>query len=95
MILVGADGQLVETVRQATLFASGGRLVQATLKDLATSAAELRPYAIVVPREVYDFGGGELDALAKDVGAGLLVVAHTIQVELLITSLGDEAARLG
>ncbi|NUO52045.1 MAG: hypothetical protein HOV80_24605 [Polyangiaceae bacterium] len=95
VVLVGAYGELVETVRQAALYASGARTIETQLDNLATVAAELRPYAIVVPRDLYDFGGSDLDALARDIDAGLVVVSDSVQLELLVTSLGDAASRLG
>jgi hypothetical protein len=95
VVLVAADGELVETVRQAALYASGAQTIEALLDNLATVVAEMRPYAIVVPRDVYDFGGSDLDALARDVDAGLVVVSHSVQLELLVTSLSDAASRLG
>lgn len=95
VVLVGAEGELLETVRQASLYASGAQTIEASLDNLATVAAERRPYAIVVPRDVYDFGGSDLDALARDVDAGLVVVSDSVQLELLVASLGDAASRLG
>ncbi len=95
VVLVGGDGELEETTRQAAMYASGAALVVTPVASLATVAAERRPYAIVVPRHLYDFGGSELDALARDVGAGLFVVNESVQVELLRASLADAASRLG
>ncbi len=85
----------METVRQAALYSSGAQLVETSIGELSTVATELRPYAILVPRDVYDFGGGDLAALARDVDAGLVVVSDAVQIEVLIASLRDEAARLG
>ena len=95
VILVGGEGALAETARQAALYASGAQMLESPVATLATLAAERRPYAIVVPRHIYDFGGSELDALARDVGAGLVVVTDSIQMEVLVTSLADAASRLG
>lgn len=95
VILVGGEGTLVETARQAALYASGAQLVATPVASLATVATERRPYAIIVPRHIYDFGGSELDALARDIDAGLVVVVDSVRLEVLITSLADAAARLG
>ncbi|MBL9023399.1 MAG: hypothetical protein JNL21_14460 [Myxococcales bacterium] len=95
VILVGGEGALVETARQAALYASGAQMMESPVATLATVAAERRPYAIVVPRHIYDFGGSELDALARDVGAGLVVVTDSVQIEVLVASLADAASRLG
>lgn len=94
-MVVGALGKLVETCGRAAMNASAARALSTDVKGAATLVAELRPYAIVIPEEVYDFGGAEFDALARDVGAGLVVVPPAIQEGLLVALLMEEAARLG
>ncbi len=44
------------------------------LKDAATVVAESRPFAVVVPRDLFAFDPREFEALARDVGA--LVIAY-------------------
>ncbi|MFO0552862.1 MAG: hypothetical protein U0271_31020 [Polyangiaceae bacterium] len=95
VVLVGATNKLVDVVKQAAFSASGGGVFLTDIAGAATLCAEVRPYAIVIPEEVYWFGGAEFDALARDVDAGLVVVPPTIQMAVLSASLLDEAARLG
>lgn len=95
MVLVGAHGRLVTATTLATTSASGGTLIRAVVSDAATVCAENRPYAIVIPQEVYDFGGSEFDALARDLSAGLVVVPSTVPAAVLGALLIEEASRLG
>jgi len=44
------------------------------LKDAATAVARWRPMALLVDRELYDFDAKEFAALARDVGAEVIVV---------------------
>jgi hypothetical protein len=95
VVLVGGNGELAFTAQNAALSASGAHVVRAELASSATVCAEVRPYAIIVPNDVYDFGGAEFDALARDVDAGLLVVPSSIQLGVLAAMLSEEALRLG
>ncbi len=79
---------------RAAMSASGARLIKADLGKLTTVATENRPFAIIVPKEIYEFGGSELDALARDVMAELLVVPHSVQSAVLTALLVEAAARL-
>ena len=95
VVLVGGNGELAFTAQNAALSASGAHVVRAELASSATVCAEVRPYAIVVLNDVYEFGGAEFDALARDVDAGLLVVPSTVQLGVLAAMLSEEAQRLG
>ena len=44
------------------------------LKDAATAVAKWRPMALLVERELFDFDAKEFEALARDVGAEVIVV---------------------
>jgi hypothetical protein len=94
VLLIGADARLATVVERAAMSASGARVIQADLSKLTTVATESRPFAIVAPKEIYEFGGSELDALARDVMAELLVVPHTVQPAVLTALLVEAAARL-
>jgi hypothetical protein len=94
VVVAGADG-LLDTAKQAATAASAAKLVPLDLHHVATGCAEARPYAIVVSKDVYEFGGSEFDALARDLSAGLIVVPETIAMPLLVTLLQEEARRLG
>lgn len=95
VVLIGGSGRIQQLVGQATLAASGGRVVRVELKHAATLCAEERPYAIVVAEELYDFGGAELDALARDLNAGLVVAPDSVALPVLTALLQEEAVRLG
>lgn len=93
--MIGGTGRLHQLANQAATSASGARVVRADVSEAATVCAEIRPYAILVAQEVYEFGGSEFDALARDIDAGLVVVPEHIAAPVLSAALLDEAARLG
>ncbi|HTJ85441.1 MAG TPA: hypothetical protein VL400_27170 [Polyangiaceae bacterium] len=95
VVFVGGEGPLSVTAQHSALMASGANLVFASVSTVATVAAETRPYAIIVPRVVYEFGGDEFDALARDVDAELVVVPDEIRQPVLSTLLAEAAQRLG
>lgn len=95
IVMVGGAGLLLETVKYAALTASGAQAIPTEVTSAASVVTEMRPYAIVVPEDVYEFGGAEFDALARDVDAGLVVVPRTVALAVLTAMLGEEAARLG
>jgi len=83
------------TAQHAALTASGAHLIFASVAHVATVAAEVRPYALIVPRVVYEFGGDEFDALARDLDTELVVVPEEIRLPVLSTLLAEAAQRLG
>lgn len=95
VVLVATSPALTVTAKQAVLEASGGQAIGADLTSVATVAAELRPYAIIIPRDVYEFGASEFDALARDLDTGLIVVPDGVRLAVLAAMLGEEAIRLG
>jgi len=95
VVLVGGEGRLATVVSDAALSASGAHTFLAELASAATVCAEERPYAIVIPDDIYDFGGSEFDALAKDLGAGLVIVPSGIRTQVLTAMICEEATRLG
>lgn len=94
-MLVGGSSPLVERAATAATSSSGAHLLQTDVATSATLCAEVRPYAIIIPDDVYDFGGAEFDALARDLDAGLVVVPASVQLGVLAAMLAEEAARLG
>jgi hypothetical protein len=95
IVVVCSAERLAITTKQAAMGASAGFVVRAKLSEVATVAAETRPYAIVVEQEIYDFGSAEFDALAKDLEAELLPCKPTIQQAVLTALLQEAAVRLG
>lgn len=86
---------MLATTKKAAEGASGARVLQVTIKNVATLAAETRPYALVVPRDVHEFGASEFEALARDIDAELVVVPDNVHPSVLSTMLLEAAARLG
>jgi hypothetical protein len=95
VVLVAASPGLAMTTKAAALEVSGGSVVPADISSVATVAAEIRPYAIVIPRDVYEFGASEFDALARDLDTGMVVVPDGVRLAVLAATLGEEAQRLG
>lgn len=86
---------LFETARHSALNASGADVLPCDVSSVATVVAECRPYALIVPRVLYEFGGDEFNALARDVDAELVVVPEGIKLAVLTTILSEAAQRLG
>ena len=95
VVLIAGSERLLVTTTHAAASASGARVLQVTMKNAATLAAETRPYALVVPRDVHEFGASEFEALARDVDAELVVVPDNIHPSVLGTMLLEAASRLG
>jgi hypothetical protein len=72
LVVAGSTG-LVERCREAT---SGGvaAVEPCDIGSAATHAARWRPLVIALTEDVYEFDRAEFDALAKDVGARVLVL---------------------
>jgi hypothetical protein len=95
VLLVAGTPRLAERCAQA---ASGGLagIVECELAETATQAARWRPFAIVVIEDVYAFDRGEFEALARDVGARLVVVpnddtpADALSAKLRAAATGGE-----
>lgn len=95
VVLIGTSGVLAYTSEQAAMEASGAQLLRAGVSEAATVCAEVRPYAIVIGADIYEFGGREFDLLARDIGAGLVVAPAKIDPSVLTAVLQEEARRLG
>ena len=72
----------------AALAVLGTRLMHGELAQAPNLVAQLRPLAIVLTQEVYDFDPREFDALARDVSASLLRVEEDISEAMLEMLLG-------
>ncbi|NUP05714.1 MAG: hypothetical protein HOW73_06595 [Polyangiaceae bacterium] len=95
VVLIGGARRLEYVAGHAALGASGAALEQTDVSHAATVCTEKRPYAIIVPKDVYEFGGSEFDALARDVAAGLVIVPEGVGIPVLTALLQEEAFRLG
>ena len=94
IMLIGGSGRLADIVARAATQACGARVVEADLKTATTIATERRPFAMIVAKDIYEFGGPEFDALARDVSAELIVVPHTIQSAVLVALIVEAASKL-
>lgn len=74
VLLVGGTRALIQAVQNSVQRLKPAVLVTCTLREAQTRAAELRPFAIVVPKELHEFDSTEFDCLARDVNAELIVV---------------------
>jgi hypothetical protein len=75
VLVVGGPPLLVDTVRRVAGVESPAIEVAACeLIDIASVAAQRRPFAIVVSQDVYAFDPSEMTALARDVQAELVVL---------------------
>lgn len=97
VVVVGGDAIFLALVDSAARTACVAKTIAAPdLATVATTVTEKRPFAIVVARAIHDFGGPDLDALARDVGAELLVVPETIASPVLSAMILEAAStRLG
>jgi site-specific recombinase len=75
VLVVGGSQSLIRVVRESVVKLKRADLVTCDMRAAQTRAAELRPFAIVMPDELHAFDSAEFAALARDVGAQLIVVA--------------------
>lgn len=94
VVLIGGSPRLVEATRRAATSACGAHVATATIETAASVATASRPFGIVVPKELYEFGGTEFDALARDVRAELIVVPESIQSPVLTALIIEAASHL-
>jgi hypothetical protein len=94
VVVVGAPKKVV-TVCESCAATVSARVEACALDSAATTVAQYRPFALLVPDFLYDFDPREFDALCRDVDASLIVLRsdlplHRIRGELL-PSLMDAA----
>lgn len=93
VLVVASSDELWETAKRAARAASFSDVTRAPIAKANTTAATLRPFALVVEDHLSEFAAGEMDALARDVGAVLIVCAASVSQKLLQASLEDAANR--
>lgn len=89
VLLVGGSDRLAVWCDDAAAAASGAMLERCEVKTAASAATQIRPFAIIIPEDLYEFDSGEFDALARDVQASLVVVSENIARETLMALLLD------
>lgn len=75
VLVVSGSQALIRVVRESLDRLRRADLVTCEMRDAQTRAAGLRPFAIVMPEELHAFDSVEFAALARDVGAQLIVAA--------------------
>lgn len=95
IVLVGGDRQLTNWCKQAGMAASGAALITCTESSAATTAADARPFAVVVPKAVYDGQPGEYEALTRDLQAELVITSDATEQEELERKLSVASKRMG
>jgi hypothetical protein len=74
-------------------FEVASRLRAVELKDSATAVAESRPFAVLVPMDLYAFDSQEFEALARDVGARVIAYDADAPLEVLTAVLFTNAQK--
>jgi ABC-type amino acid transport substrate-binding protein len=78
VLVAGGPDELVAATRRAAAYESPSIAVEACpAVTVASDAAALRPFALVVSQDVYGFDPDEFAALARDVQAELVVLKVT------------------
>jgi hypothetical protein len=78
VLVAGGPDELVLGAREASSVQSPTIAVETcSAVDVATIAARLRPFALVVSEDIYAFDPDEFSALARDVQADLVVIKIT------------------
>jgi hypothetical protein len=72
--------------------AAGAMMVECTIGEATTVAARLRPLAIVLLEELYEFDPRELEALARDVQSSLAVIHEQMSDDELVRKIGEAAS---
>ena len=73
VLIVGSTPELLASCERVASRV-GAILYQASVDGAATAATEHRPLVVIVPRPVHDFDSEAFGALARDIGALLLVI---------------------
>jgi len=74
VVVVGGGLGLLGAVRQTVETLTVANIATADVAGSANLVTELRPFAVVVSEDIYDFDSAEFDALARDVRTTLIVV---------------------
>ena len=83
LVVVAPNPELLDACHEASRFLAV-RLEVTEVNSVATSAARLRPFAIILEEDVFAFDPNEFTALARDVGAEVITVsASMVRDELL------------
>jgi len=74
IVVIGGPDALVHAARRVAALHTDAGVSTATVADAANKAAEHRPLALVLSTDLYALDPAEFQALARDVGAEVIVV---------------------
>jgi hypothetical protein len=94
VLSIGAEEPLSTWCRDAAAAASGANVIATGVKQAATTAADVRPYAIVIPDPIYQFDRAEFDALGRDLGAEVVVADAHLTRDALMRALIKASERM-
>lgn len=96
VLLLDPSDALAAAVRGAAT-RLGAQTIQATLADVAKQTSSVSPFAIVVEEDAYDSGRADLDRLALEAGAQLVVASKGLeprQIEGFLASSIERSQRV-
>ncbi len=93
VVAVGLPARVTACCRFAGAMAASALVEETDIAGLATCAAQYRPLAIVLIRDVYEFDPSEFDALARDVAAVVVPVTEDEPDEALKQRMVGEIER--
>jgi hypothetical protein len=97
VVLVAGSEDLLASCQKCAALAAAARVESCSLDQAATQVATWRPFALLVPEELYEFDPREFRALARDVGATLVTVPDPLPEEraraALVPALRDALRR--
>jgi len=77
VLVVGGPDALIDSARRASRLVPAAEVESCELRDAATKAAQLWPFAILISEDLYAFDAAEFDALARDVNSHVIPVRLT------------------
>ncbi|MBM4360001.1 MAG: hypothetical protein FJ096_18000 [Deltaproteobacteria bacterium] len=93
-LVIGGTDRMIGVVSEAAISAQV-LVADCSASDAATTAAEMRPLVLVMPRDVYEVEREAMDSLARDVRARILILdedhVDTEELELQLVALMNEA----
>ncbi len=87
VVVIAPSEALLEACRESLRYVVVATLEATGVKEAATNIARLRPFAIVIEEDVFDFDPAEFEALARDVGGEVVAVPGAADSETLLSLL--------
>lgn len=86
VVVIGGGLSLLGAVRQTVETLTVAQIVTSDVSAASNVIVQLRPFAVVISKELYDFDSSEFDALARDVQTSLIVVVTAGVSEVVLKS---------